>query len=98
MKYRYGTIPRRARNRRRRRLAADHVERPLPPLARRGRRGPRDGDLHQGDFVSYTWPDLIHQATQLAKASIFRQWHLWLIGGAVALYSILMLIVFALVT
>jgi CBS-domain-containing membrane protein len=52
----------------------------------------------QGDFVSYTWPDLIHQATQLAKASIFRQWHLWLIGGAVALYSILMLIVFALVT
>ena len=52
----------------------------------------------QGDFVSYTWPDLIHQAGQLAKASIFRQWHLWLIGGGVALYSILMLIVFALVT
>jgi CBS domain-containing protein len=52
----------------------------------------------QGDFVSYTWPDLIHQAAQLAKASIFRQWHLWLIGGAVALYSILMIIVVALVT
>jgi CBS domain-containing protein len=52
----------------------------------------------QGDFVSYTWPDLIHQATQLAKASIFRQWHLWLIGGGVALYSILMVIVVAVVT
>lgn len=52
----------------------------------------------QGDFVSYTWPDLIHQAAQLAKASIFKQWHLWLIGGAIALYSMLMLIVFALVT
>ncbi|MFW5654819.1 MAG: cyclic nucleotide-binding/CBS domain-containing protein [Roseicyclus sp.] len=52
----------------------------------------------QGDFVSYTWPDLIHQATQLAKASIFRQWHLWLIGGGVALYSILMIVVVALVT
>ena len=26
----------------------------------------------QGDFVSYTWPDLIFQATQLAKASFFK--------------------------
>jgi CBS domain-containing protein len=52
----------------------------------------------QGDFVSYTWPDLIYQAGQMAKASIFRQWHLWLIGGAVALYSVLMIIVVAVVT
>jgi CBS domain-containing protein len=52
----------------------------------------------QGDFVSYTWPDLIYQAGQMAKASIFRQWHLWLIGGAVALYSVLMIIVVAFVT
>lgn len=52
----------------------------------------------QGDFVSYTWPDLIYQAGQMAKASIFRQWHLWLIGGGVALYSVLMVIVVAFVT
>ena len=26
----------------------------------------------QGDFVSYTWPDLIFQATQLAKASFLK--------------------------
>ena len=26
----------------------------------------------QGDFVSYTWPDLIYQASQLAKASFMR--------------------------
>ncbi len=26
----------------------------------------------QGDFVSYTWPDLIFQASQLAKASFMR--------------------------
>ncbi|MEM9755208.1 MAG: CBS domain-containing protein [Pseudomonadota bacterium] len=51
----------------------------------------------QGDFVSYTWPDLIYQATQLAKASIFRNWHLWLIGGGVALYSLLMIIVISVV-
>jgi CBS domain-containing protein len=51
----------------------------------------------QGDFVSYTWPDLIYQAGQMAKASIFRQWHLWLVGGGIALYSILMIVVIALV-
>lgn len=47
----------------------------------------------QGDFVSYTWPDLIHQATQLAKASVFKNWHIWLIGGGIMIYSILMIIV-----
>ena len=26
----------------------------------------------QGDFVSYTWPDLIYQASQLARASFMR--------------------------
>ena len=28
--------------------------------------------MSQGDFVSYTWPDLIFQATQLAKASFLK--------------------------
>ena len=28
--------------------------------------------MSQGDFVSYTWPDLIFQASQLAKASFMR--------------------------
>ena len=26
----------------------------------------------QGDFVSYTWPDLLYQASQLAKASFMK--------------------------
>ncbi|MEL6952272.1 MAG: CBS domain-containing protein [Pseudomonadota bacterium] len=52
----------------------------------------------QGDFVSYTWPDLIYQATQMAKASVFKNWHLWLVGGAIMLYSILMVIVVAMTT
>ncbi|WP_375281171.1 CBS domain-containing protein [Pseudooctadecabacter sp.] len=47
----------------------------------------------QGDFVSYTWPDLMYQAGQMAKASVLKNWHLWLIGGGVALYSIIMVIV-----
>src|SRR6056297_808739 len=47
----------------------------------------------QGDFVSYTWPDLIFQAKELAKASVGRNYPVWLIGGGIMLYSILMIIV-----
>ena len=49
----------------------------------------------QGDFVSYTWPDLIYQAKELAKASVGRNYPVWLIGGGIMLYSILMIIVVA---
>ncbi|MCE0506496.1 MULTISPECIES: CBS domain-containing protein [unclassified Roseivivax] len=49
----------------------------------------------QGDFVSYTWPDLIYQATSLAKASVTRSFPIWMIGGGIMLYSILMVIVVA---
>ncbi|WP_292287025.1 CBS domain-containing protein [Marivita sp.] len=47
----------------------------------------------QGDFVSYTWPDLLYQAKELAKASVGRNYPIWLIGGGVMLYSLLMIIV-----
>lgn len=49
----------------------------------------------QGDFVSYTWPDLIYQAKELAKASVGRNYPIWLIGGGIMLYSLLMVIVAA---
>ncbi|QFT63632.1 CBS domain-containing protein [Roseivivax halotolerans] len=49
----------------------------------------------QGDFVSYTWPDLIYQAKELAKASVGRNYPVWMIGGGIMLYSILMVIVVA---
>ena len=52
----------------------------------------------QGDFVSYTWPDLIYQAKELAKASVGRNYPIWLIGGGIMLYSILMIIVVASLT
>lgn len=51
----------------------------------------------QGDFVSYTWPDLIYQAGNLARASIGRNWAFVLIGGGVALYSLLMVLVLGLI-
>jgi CBS domain-containing protein len=47
----------------------------------------------QGDFVSYTWPDLMGQARELAKATVFRNWHFVLIGGGIMLYSIIMIAV-----
>jgi CBS domain-containing protein len=47
----------------------------------------------QGDFVSYTWPDLMGQARNLARASISRNFHYVLIVGGVMLYSLLMILV-----
>ena len=47
----------------------------------------------QGDFVSYTWPDLMHQAREIAKASLSSNFHYVLIIGGVALYTLLMIIV-----
>ncbi|MEL7260835.1 MAG: CBS domain-containing protein [Pseudomonadota bacterium] len=47
----------------------------------------------QGDFVSYTWPDLVFQASQLARATFARNYAVWLVGGGIALYTLLMIIV-----
>ncbi|MDZ7712456.1 MAG: CBS domain-containing protein [Rhodovibrio sp.] len=47
----------------------------------------------QGDFVSYTWPELMSQATQLAKATVLRNWHIFLIVGAVMVYTLVMIAV-----
>lgn len=47
----------------------------------------------QGDFVSYTWPDLMYQMKAIATATVTKNWPLFLIGGGVALYSIVMVVV-----
>jgi CBS domain-containing protein len=47
----------------------------------------------QGDFVSYTWPDLIYQLKSIATATVTKRFPLFLIGGGIALYSLLMVIV-----
>jgi CBS domain-containing protein len=47
----------------------------------------------QGDFVSYTWPELMGQAKQLAKATVFRYWHIVLILAAVLVYTVIMALV-----
>ena len=47
----------------------------------------------QGDFVSYTWPDMVYHAKELAKASIGRNYGTWLIIGGIMVYSLLMILV-----
>ncbi len=49
----------------------------------------------QGDFVSYTWPDLIYQAKQMARASVGQNYGIWMIGGGIMLYTILMVLLVA---
>ncbi|GFE66363.1 CBS domain-containing protein [Litoreibacter roseus] len=47
----------------------------------------------QGDFVSYTWPDLMYQMGQMAKASVAKNFHYYLIGGGLLIYTVAILIV-----
>ncbi len=49
----------------------------------------------QGDFVSYTWPDLMYQVRQYAKAQLASNFPLVLIAGGIALYTILMAVIFS---
>ncbi len=47
----------------------------------------------QGDFVSYTWPDLVYQMKSIATVTVSKNWSVFLIGGGIALYSLLMVVV-----
>lgn len=47
----------------------------------------------QGDFVSYTWPDLMYQMKSIATATVTKNWPIVLIGGGIALYSLAMVVV-----
>ena len=44
--------------------------------------------MTQGDFVSYTWPDLMNQAVTLTKSTVGGAYQIFLILGAVLLYTI----------
>lgn len=47
--------------------------------------------MTQGDFVSYTWPDLMHQMKSIATATISKNWAVFLIGGGIAIYSVVII-------
>jgi len=47
----------------------------------------------QGDFVSYTWPDLIYQMKAIATATVSKSWPIVIVGGGAVLYVLSILIV-----
>ena len=51
----------------------------------------------QGDFVSYTWPDLMYQMKSIATATLSKNWAVFLIAGGIALYSLVMIIVVSMI-
>lgn len=51
----------------------------------------------QGDFVSYTWPDLMGQMKSILKAQTAGNFHYILIGGAIIIYALAMVVVLAVV-
>ena len=51
----------------------------------------------QGDFVSYTWPDLMYQMKSIATATVSKNWATFLIGGGIALYSLATIIIVKLI-
>jgi len=52
----------------------------------------------QGDFVSYTWPDLFDQAKQMAKASLSKNFNVTSIIIMVMVYSVAMIFAIRMIT
>jgi CBS domain-containing protein len=50
--------------------------------------------MSQGDFVSYTWPQLLGTVKDKAKNSFMESFHLYTILGAMMAYSLAMVLVF----
>ncbi|MEM7491769.1 MAG: CBS domain-containing protein [Pseudomonadota bacterium] len=51
--------------------------------------------MTQGDFVSYTWPDLINQAVTLAKGSLGKNYQIFYILAGVLFYTLAIGLAFA---
>jgi CBS domain-containing protein len=49
--------------------------------------------MSQGDFVSYTWPQLLQTVTEKAKSSFLERFYLYMIVGGLMAYSLLMIVV-----
>jgi CBS domain-containing protein len=50
--------------------------------------------MSQGDFVSYTWPQLLTQAKEAVAKTFMERFHVHMIVGGIMIYSIIMLFVF----
>ncbi|MEM1238141.1 MAG: CBS domain-containing protein [Pseudomonadota bacterium] len=49
--------------------------------------------MTQGDFVAYTWPELLGQLSLSARAAVGKAYPLALVAAAVALYSLVLILV-----
>jgi CBS-domain-containing membrane protein len=49
--------------------------------------------MSQGDFVSYTWPQLLNRAKETIAKSFMERFHLHLILAGVMIYSILVMMI-----
>ena len=47
--------------------------------------------MTQGDFVSYTWPELLDRVSEQTKATVSNNYQIFLIAGGILLYSILLI-------
>ena len=54
--------------------------------------------MSQGDFVSYTWPQLFEQAKTLAKSTIGSNYQIFFILGGILLYTVLLVFALAIAT
>ncbi|MEO0635223.1 MAG: CBS domain-containing protein [Pseudomonadota bacterium] len=51
--------------------------------------------MTQGDFVSYTWPELIYQAKDLTVKTVSNNSQLAIIAGGIAIYTIVLIFALA---
>jgi len=72
------------------RIMSNERFRRLPVVDAEGR---IEAVMTQGDFVSYTWPELLHQGRQLLTATLGRNFYVSLILGALVLYGVLVILV-----
>lgn len=49
--------------------------------------------MSQGDFVCYTWPQLLGRAKDVAVKSFMERFHLHMIVGGIMIYSIIMIFI-----
>ncbi len=50
--------------------------------------------MSQGDFVSYTWPQLMDRMVEQTRASLGERYYPFLIAAGIAIYTLVMILIF----
>ena len=51
--------------------------------------------MTQGDFVSYTWPNLLHQAREVTRSTISGNYQVMLVIGSILVYTVVLVAILA---